>query len=264
MAPTTKKTRNTTGVVLLSGKGPTDPVEPIAPAPTLASNPPGSKTKGSTSRKNSTEKKKEPLSRKTPSATTSTTTTMTTRNVNMESNDDDMLLEDTPQTTGRSTIPDKTLLAMRQQYKKLQTNGTRIRSHLSFTKQCWRENKVPKGLQVNVKCYAFLQYLSNVQQKFHTTKTTAEESYSKALWEYYVSARTKVNVQLKDLEEAIALKLTQASMEERAEHEYLMAKTRHNVKKQEQRLQDIKQDKIILAIKYIIKFILYLSLLLLG
>ena len=133
---------------------------------------------------------------------------------------------------------------MRQQYKRVQTNGTRIRSQLSFIEQCRREDKVPKELQVNVKCNTFLQDLSNVLQKFHTTKTTAEESYFKALWEHYVSAKAKMDVQLKELEEAIILKLTQVSIEERAEHEYLMAKMRDNVKKQEQRLQDRKQDKI--------------------
>ena len=45
-------------------------------------------------------------------------------------------------------------------------------------------------------------------------------------------------------QEAIALKFTQASNEEHAEHKYLMAKTRDNVTKHEQRLQDRKLDKI--------------------
>ena len=154
-----------------------------------------------------------------------------------------MLLEESGQDPP-PRITDKTLLALRQQYKKFKTNAIRIESHLSFIQACRRDKHTPKGLQVKVQSNAFLQDLSNVQQQFNATKTTAEESYSSALLEHYTTAKAKVNLQLAELERTIVAKAALVSMEERSEHEYLMAKTRKNIERHQQRLGERKSGKL--------------------
>lgn len=94
--------------------------EPIAPAPTLAQNEAGSEIE--------------------KSAEDSTT-------MDSQSSDVEIFL------TQRE---DKSLLSLRQQYKKTKTNIARVTSHLSYLQQCQEQQKTRKGLRVNVRCNALL------------------------------------------------------------------------------------------------------------
>lgn len=224
------------GVVPPQAEGTALLAEPSAPAPTLAPNLAGSETSGSTSLLPSPSVLPTP-----PSAQEQPPPPLQPVDVIME--DEDMLL-DGPLPLMRPVRTDKTLLAMRQQYKKLKTNQMRIKSHLSFIQQCRRERKIPKGLQVNVQCNAFLHELSNVKQQFNTTKAIAEQGFSKSLEEHYLMAKAKIDKDLEELEKTIAAKLEQANPQEKAEHEYLMAKTRENVSRHEERLGERKKKKL--------------------
>ena len=64
---------------------------------------------------------------------------------------------------------DKTLLAMRQLYKKMMTNQIRKENHMAFVKICLDNHKIPRGLQINVACNAFLQDLTNIKASFKET-----------------------------------------------------------------------------------------------
>ncbi len=65
----------------------------------------------------------------------------------MTEEEEDNILGITNQATER-----KTLLSLRQQFKKTCTNMARVKSHLNFLAQCRNEEKIPRGLTVNVQC----------------------------------------------------------------------------------------------------------------
>ena len=157
----------------------------------------------------------------------------------MTGEEEDALLEDPGNLT-----EDKTLLSLRQKYKKTRTNIARVSSHLAFISKCENEEKIPKGLQVNVKCNALLADLSNIKQEFATTKGTAEHDFSSSLLGHYRIVKGKLESELKTLEETIAAKLENVDPGTRKTHEDLMTKTVENITKHQQRLEERKKRKM--------------------
>ncbi len=196
-----------TGVEPLSRAVPSSP-EPIAPAPTLAQNEAGSEIERS--------------------AEDSTS---------MDSQTSDVEILLTPEEK------DKSLLSLRQQYKKAKTNITRATSHLNFLQQCEEQQKTPKGLRVNVKCNALLADYTNVKDQFKTTKDNAEEEFKDYLKEHYDLLTVKLNEDLEMIEANMKSQLEKASPEAKKEHQDLMKKTSDNIAKHEERLQSRKKHK---------------------
>lgn len=138
---------------------------------------------------------------------------------------------------------DKSLLALRQQYKKNRTNIARVASHLGFLQQCKHQQKTPRGLQVHVRCNALLSDYTDIKEQFKTTKDMAEEEFIEHLKEHYELVATTLREELKTLEANIEAKLEEVSDEEKKEHLELMKKTTDNIAKHEERLKDRKKDK---------------------
>ena len=185
--------------------------KPKAPAPTLAQNEAGSE-----------------IERSANDSTTSTDSEMPEVNVL------------TNETTERE---EKSLLALRQQYKKTRTNIARVRSHLNFLQQCQEQQKTPKGLRVNVRCNALLADYTNVKEQFKTTKETAEGEFTTSLKEHYELIIEQLEQDLKELEATMTKELEKVDEEKRREHEDLLKKTTDNITKHEERLKERKKQK---------------------
>ena len=54
---------------------------------------------------------------------------------------------------------------------------TKAKSHLSFVSSCKEKGQAPKGLQVNVRCSAFMADMTNIQKHFTETTKEAETGY---------------------------------------------------------------------------------------
>ncbi len=107
----------------------------------------------------------------------------------------------------------------------------KARSHLSFISSCSEKDQTPKGLQVNVRCSAFLSDLSDVRDRFSHTSKQAEEGYVSHLDYHY-------NVVVQELEQKQSLLLdtmatltSQATQQERKLHADMLRKTDSNVSK---------------------------------
>ncbi len=110
--------------------------------------------------------------------------------INIEAmSEEDELLRETEEEEERK------LLSLRQRYKKIQSNLTKTRSHLSFIRGCKRLDKTPKGLRVGVTCNTLLAELSTVKCRFDSTKVSAESEYVEALEDHYKIAEEKIQAE---------------------------------------------------------------------
>ncbi len=158
-----------------------------------------------------------------------------------EAEEEDLLLEDPIPASVRE---DKTLLAFRQEYKKVSTCITRANSHLNFIQQCEERENVPKGLRVNVKCNALLTEYTQVKEKFMATKTMAEKDFASHLKEHYSKVLEKLETELKQVQEKMTMKMEQVGDEEKKNHLELMDKTKENIIKHRDRLVELKKKKL--------------------
>ncbi len=198
------------GVELPKSKGPALP-QPIAPAPTLAQ----------------------------PMASSETERSAEVNITDMEMTDEEIDMEH----SGSVTREEKTLLVLRQQYKKVSTNMARVKSHLSFLQECQGQNRIPKGLRVNVKCNALLADYTTVKEQFKSTKETAEGEFTESLKEHYELVKANLTTELKKLESDMERGLSKINDEAKKEHLDLMKKTTDNITKHEERLQNRKKLK---------------------
>ncbi len=163
---------------------------------------------------------------------------------NQPTHEDDILMTEEEMEEILLDEDQKSLLALRQQYKKTRTNITRVNSHLTFIDQCIREDKVPKGLRINVRCNALLSDYTNVKDQFKSTKEMAEFEFSEALKNHYKKVKTKLEENLKTLEATMTKELEKAEDNEKKEHLELMKKTEENIEKHEERLRTRKTQKM--------------------
>lgn len=160
-------------------------------------------------------------------------------------NEIDMLEEDDILLDQPAKRPEKkTLLALRQAYKRTRCNLARVNSHLEFIYQCTHEEKTPKGLTVNVRCNALLADLTNIKEKFKETKLEAENEFTQSLNRHYKSVKMTLQKELEELERQIQEEEAQATSEELKIHQDMMTKTKENIEKQERRLEERKRKKI--------------------
>lgn len=192
-------------------------------------------------------------------ASTSTTTTSTSSRASKTppplpppTPEEDALLDGDVQITGNGVTPmetegseeRKTLLSLRQAFKKNRCNLNRIESHLQFIDTCLQDGRVPRGLRVNVSCNALLADLTRVREKFRETKDVAEKGFSHSLKDHYLELKEKLTRDLIKLDEEMELEMRRASLEEREEHRKMMEKTKENVNKLEKNVQETKKRKL--------------------
>lgn len=138
----------------------------------------------------------------------------------------------------------KTLLSLRQTYKKTRCNLARTRSHLKFIKDCNRQGKIPKGLKVTNKCHAILKNETDVEIQFITAATQAECCFSQALLSHYVQIERKLDRDLRSTEQTMTSVIqTPGDPEALEEHAEMLAKTIINIEKYEQELDRKKTAK---------------------
>ena len=157
--------------------------------------------------------------------------------------DEDSILDE-PAPMDIAARENKSLLALRQDYKKTKSNLDRANSHLDFIQDCISREKVPRGLQVNVKCSALMADATGVTERFKKTKTTAEKEYSNSLRGHYIAVRSLLHDRVKELERQMERELTRASDEERELHRTMMEKTRTNLQRQKEQLAERKKKKL--------------------
>ena len=153
--------------------------------------------------------------------------------------EEDDLLRDSPQEEET-----KLLLGLRQKYKKTVCNLAKVNSHLSFVYSCKNKDKTPKGLQVHVQCNALLADMSNVKDKFNCTKVSAESEFTQALEDHYKTTKEILEQELSELNRTITQTVLTVRHEVKREHDEMMAKTKENIKKHEERLQATKKKKL--------------------
>ncbi len=211
--------KNKEGVepVRTAGHSRDPPIPRPSPAPALASNGTGSQTSESASQRSTS-----------PSIT-----------INEE---EDRLLDEPSMEV--DIQEKKSLLALRQAYKKAKSNLDRSNSHFEFLQECVEKENAPKGLNVNVKCNALMSDCTDVQVRFDNTKKYAEKEYTTALRGHYVAVRRICRDQVDELKKEMETELSKASMEEKQTHQLLIDKTEENLSKQRKQLDERKRRKL--------------------
>ena len=161
---------------------------------------------------------------------------MDTMDVDIDGEDD--ILLDPPR------AEEKTLLALRQSYKRTRSNLSRVASHLEFIETCIDHEKTPRGLQVHVRCNALLTDLSNIKEKFANTKNMAEHEFTDSLKSHYTTAKSKLEKDLLGLNKEIDQQRKRATPQDREEHDQMFKKTEDNLAKQEKELDQRKKRKL--------------------
>ena len=152
---------------------------------------------------------------------------------------DDVILED-----GTTTVPErKTLLSLRQAYKRTSCNLIKVNSHIEFMRACIDQEKTPKGLQVNVRCNALLADLTMIRESFMETKLEAEYIFSENLHLHYKKVQGKLENEMVTLKRGMEDELKNANAYEKKIHKEMMEKTNDNVQRQEKQLQERKKRK---------------------
>ncbi len=163
---------------------------------------------------------------------TSTSTTTT-------DSEDDLLLDEP---AGRRER--KTLLVLRQEYKRIKSSLNKTQSHLEFLKECDQKHNIPKGLQVNVRCNALLADRTDVRERFKGYKDQAEHGYKQALLLHYAKLESQLKKDLetvmKEMEETTRI----ASRQERDQHLEMLCKTNENILKEKEELLERKKRKL--------------------
>lgn len=159
-------------------------------------------------------------------------------------NPDDDILDDTPMDIVQHNTEKKTLLAMRKDYKKTKCNYDKVCSHLQFISSCMTNGKIPKGLQIKVKCNALLKDHTKVNEKFENTKHRAEKDFTESLNDHYLATKYKLSEDIARLEALMDTELQEASPLEKETHNEMMIKTVENIQKQQLKLEERKKRKL--------------------
>ena len=149
--------------------------------------------------------------------------------------------EDTARDSELPLLEKKSLLALRQENKRTKCNHIRVCSHLDFIARCIAEQKVPKGLTVNVRCNALLAEMTIIEDRFKDTKHESEYMFSESLRLHYQHVKTELEKDLAALEKDMQDESTKATEEERELHQEMMDKTKVNIEKQQGRLEETKK-----------------------
>lgn len=136
------------------------------------------------------------------------------------------------------------LLALRQRYRKNQSNLARARSHLEFSQTCQTLKEVPQGLKVRVQCHALLKEETDIKEHFNTINDTAETGYVDALSEHYTALLQRLGEEEAQLERAMHTELASTSDQTTEEHELMIMKTKLNITKIETSLKQAKDRKL--------------------
>ena len=139
---------------------------------------------------------------------------------------------------------DKKLLTLRQNHKKAQSNLTKIKSHLSFIRECKALDKTPKGLRVGVTCNALLGDMSTVRRRFDSTKVSAESEYVQALEDHYKIVEQKLQEETTTLRDTMLREANRARSDVKKKHMEMLKKTDDNIEKLRGRLEEVKKKKL--------------------
>ncbi len=167
-------------------------------------------------------------------------TPMDTSATSTESEDD--LLLDEPITERRRER--KTLLVLRQEYKRTKSSLNKALSHLEFLRDCDQKRKIPKGLQVNIACNALLADMTDVKERFKGYKNQAEFGYKQALLLHYSKLEIKLKENLQAIIQDMEETAREASQPERDQHTEMLCKTKDNILKEKEELLERKRRKL--------------------
>lgn len=157
--------------------------------------------------------------------------------LNLEEDDDNILL-------GSDEDHSKTLLALRQVFKKTKANLIRARSHLDFIEGCQDARKIPKGLQIKTKCQALLKDYTTVEHDFKSTNRQTEEEYLALLQSHYTEVIKTLEKKLKEVEMNMrSVSALVSNKEVLEDHTEMLTKTIDNVEKLKTNLSERKKRK---------------------
>ncbi len=97
---------------------------------------------------------------------------------------------------------------------------------------------------MNVECNALLTDLSDVKQKFKTTKDQAEKCFTDSLDRHYEIAKEKLEADIHQVIRLMTSKSTCSRETVRKEHEEMLTKTEENINKHKERLDMVKKKKL--------------------
>ncbi len=157
---------------------------------------------------------------------------------NAEPMSEDELLRETEEEEERK------LLTLRQNHKKIKSNLTKIKSHLSFIRGCKALDKTPRGLRVGVTCNALLGDMSTVKRRFDSTKVSAESEYVQALEDHYKIVEQKLQEEATTLRDTMLREANGVRRDVKKRHMEMLKKTDDNIDKLKGRLEDVKKKKI--------------------
>jgi hypothetical protein len=138
----------------------------------------------------------------------------------------------------------KDLLTVRRDFKKFSTNLERVNSHLQFIRDCEDKCLTPKGLRIPIKCNAFMAERTEVKRRFTDTIYSAEHQFVSSLKAHYVTCRDGLKESLETLQEIENSIVPSADPAAVEEHQRLMTRTRENLRKTGERLEEKKTRKL--------------------
>jgi len=139
--------------------------------------------------------------------------------------------------------PDK-LLELRKKFHRTSSSITQINHHLKFIQDCVSYDIVPKGLQINIKPYAYLANETNIEAKFKRITEKAQASYLEALLDHYGDLQIHHQEELKKIQIELDKAETHLSPEVSITHKQLLEKTTENIEKKKKQLTDKATKKI--------------------
>ena len=140
---------------------------------------------------------------------------------------------------------DTQLLALRQKFKKICSNLSKMKSHLDFIEKCKEKSTVPKGLRVKVQCNALLADFTNVGHQFQEIKQQAESDFAEALIQHYHITTSKLESEKQDLIISMDRLCKDCSDPQMvSKHQELLKKTEDNVNRFQKTLEDRKKKKL--------------------
>ena len=158
--------------------------------------------------------------------------------------DDHMETEPEPAPDEELLGPDGKLLKLRQNYKRISVSLIKAKAHLGFISSCKSQEKMPRGLKINVKCSAFLADHTNILDQFTKTTSAAEKDYVSDLDRHYKRVVTELTQKQALLVNTMKTVETQASTEEKEAHQSMLLKTNSNVQKLSSDIEKKKKRKL--------------------
>ena len=150
-----------------------------------------------------------------------------------------------PEKTPPPEIEEERLMSLRQAYKKTKTNLVRAESHLEFIEQCLENKMTPHGLQIDIKCHAFLRELTPVDEQFQKSIKIAEESLTQALANHYRLLQNKLQKESQNLETKIQQALTLTKNKDvREAHQKTQLRTMNNIQNISEEIEQRKKRKL--------------------